>query len=137
MSFELTVVDPERIAWQGSAKDVVLGINDGLYGIRTGHADAVMLLSPSILKIITETDSKETFFVSGGSVRVEKGHVTILANSTETKDKIDVERARSAAERARKRLGTLGEDVDFARARLSLHRALTRLDYVGASVDNL
>lgn len=137
MSFELTVVDPERIAWQGSADDVVLGINDGLYGIRTGHADAVMLLSPCVLKILTQSGSKESFFVSGGSVRVEKGRVTVLANSTETKASIDVERARAAAERARKRLVTMGEEIDFTRARLSLHRALTRLDYVGANVDNL
>lgn len=137
MSFELTVVDPERIAWQGSADDVVLGINDGLYGIRTGHADAVMLLSPSILKILTQSGSRESFFINGGSVRIEKGRVTILANTTETKDKIDVERARAAAERARKRLNTMGEDIDFARARLSLHRALTRLEYVGGNVDNL
>ena len=137
MSFELTVVDPERIAWKGNAKDVVLGINDGLYGIRTGHADAVMLLSPSVLKITTENDAQEKFFVSGGSVRVEKGIVTLLANSTETKDKIDIERARSAAERARKRLGSPGEDVDFTRARMALHRALTRLEFAGANVDNL
>ena len=137
MSFELTVVDPERIAWKGNAKDVVLGINDGLYGIRTGHADAVMLLSPSVLKITTENDAQEKFFVSGGSVRVEKGIVTLLANSTETKDKIDIERALSAAERARKRLGSPGEDVDFTRARMALHRALTRLEFAGANVDNL
>ena len=137
MAFELTVVDPERIAWKGSAKDVVLGIDDGLYGIRSHHADAVMLLSPSILKITTEADAQEKFFVSGGCVRIEKGIVTVLANSTETKDKIDVERARKAAERAQGRLETPPKDIDHQRARLALQRALTRLHFAEANVDNL
>ncbi|MEN9354528.1 MAG: hypothetical protein RL318_1853 [Fibrobacterota bacterium] len=137
MSFELTVVDPERIAWKGSAKDVILGIGDGLYGIRTGHADAVMLLSPSVLKITTDADSKESFFLSGGCVRIEKGAVTILANSTESKDKINVDRARQALERARTRLNGSAKDIDYTRARIALQRAITRLNFADVSVDNL
>jgi len=137
MAFELSVVDPERVAWKGTAKEVVLGIGDGLYGIRTGHADAVMLLSPSILKVTTESDALESLFVSGGCVRIEKGIVTVLANSTESKDKIDVERARQAAGRAKERLNTVSKDVDYLRARLAMQRALTRLHFADANVDNL
>ena len=137
MSFELTVVDPEHIAWKGLAKDVVLGIGDGLYGIRTGHADAVMLLSPSVLKITTDNDVKVKFFLSGGCVRIEKGVVTILASSTEPKEKINIERARQSLERARNRLNGGSKDVDYARARVALQRALTRLNFADVSVDNL
>jgi len=137
MAFELSVVDPERVAWKGTAKEVVLGIGDGLYGIRTGHTDAVMLLSPSILKVTTESNALESLFVSGGCVRIEKGIVTVLANSTESKDKINVDRARQAAERAKERLNTVSKDVDYLRARLALQRALTRLHFADANVDNL
>lgn len=137
MGFELTVVDPERVAWKGSADEVVLGIDDGLYGIRTGHADAVMLLSPSVLRIKSPGGSGDALFLGGGCVRIEKGQVTVLANSTEPKDKVDVERARKAAERARERLSQGGKDLDYLRARLALQRALLRLEFAGVDVDNL
>lgn len=137
MAMELTVVDPERIAWKGEAKGLVLGINDGLYGILPGHADAVMLLSPSVLKINLADKKTESFFVSGGCVKIEKAQVTVIADSTETKERIDIERARKAAERARTRLKGGEQDVDFVRARAALHRALTRLQFAGVNVDNL
>jgi F-type H+-transporting ATPase subunit epsilon len=137
MSMEVTVVDPESIAWKGEAKGLVLGISDGLYGILPGHADAVMLLSPSVLKINLTDEKNVNFFISGGCVKIEKGQVTVIADSTETKERIDIERARKAAERARARLNGTETDVDFLRARNALQRALTRLHFAGSSVDNL
>jgi F-type H+-transporting ATPase subunit epsilon len=131
-TLELTVIDPEHVAWKGRAKGLVLGINDGLYGILPGHAESVMLASPSILKIETE-DKTETFFLSGGCVKITSGCVTVLANSTEAKETIDVERARKSAQRARERLESISHEVDYVRARASLQRALTRLKFVNAS----
>jgi F-type H+-transporting ATPase subunit epsilon len=127
---ELTVVDSERIAWKGNAKGIVLGVHDGLYGVLPGHADAVMLISPSILKIDAEEGKAEDFFVSGGCLKIEKGIASLLADSVETKSKIDLNRAKAAEERARKRLEMASHDIDYARARSSLQRALIRQKFV-------
>ncbi len=126
---DLTVVDPEHVAWKGRAKALVLGINDGLYGILPGHADAVMLVSPSILKITQDGEMSKSveFFVSGGCVKVQKNTVTLLADTVEAKDTIDTDRAEKAAERARKRLADRAEGIDLDRARLALNRALARI----------
>jgi len=132
-TLELTVIDPEHVTWKGRAKGLVLGINDGLYGILPGHAESVMLVSPSILKIETEEDKTETFFLSGGCVKITRESVTVIANATETKDGIDVERARKSAERARERLEAISHEIDYVRARVSLQRALTRLKFVNAT----
>ena len=123
-----TIVDPERIVWQGQATQVVLAIDDGLVGILSGHADAVFALKPCLVRIATEDGKEQKVFVSGGIARVEAGSLTIVADSAETAEKIDRERANKAKLRAEERLSQASRGVDYERARLSLMRALQRLD---------
>ena len=124
----VTVVDPEKIAWQGNASQVVLGIQDGSVGILPGHCDAVFALKPCIARISGEDGKEFKLFLSGGIARVEGGKLTIVADSAETPEKIDKERAERAKERAQKRLNESSRGIDYERARLALMRALIRLD---------
>lgn len=124
-----TVVDPEKIAWQGNASQVVLGIQDGSVGILPGHCDAVFALKPCIARIIAGENGKEfILFLSGGIARVEGGKLTIVADSAETPEKIDKDRAEKARQRAQRRLSETSRGIDYERARLALMRALIRLD---------
>ena len=52
--------------------------------------------------------------------------MSILAEVAEWPEDIDVERAKKAEERARKRLEAKSADIDIARAELALKRALVR-----------
>lgn len=123
-----TVVDPEKITWEGNASQVVLGIQDGLVGILPGHADAVFAIKPCLVKITPDTGKDVKFFLSGGIARVVSGNLTIVADSAETPDQIDKDRALKAKKRAEERLAKESREVDYERARLALMRALHRLD---------
>jgi F-type H+-transporting ATPase subunit epsilon len=123
-----TVVDPEKIAWEGSARQVVLCIPDGLVGILPGHADAVFAIKPCLLRITPEDGKELKYFLSGGIARVVSGNLTIVADSAETPDQIDKDRALKAKQRAEERLSKASREVDYERARLALMRALHRLD---------
>ncbi len=123
-----TVVDPEKITWEGNASQVVLGIQDGLVGILPGHADAVFAIKPCLVKITPDTGKDVKFFLSGGIARVVSGNLTIVADSAETPDQIDKDRALKAKQRAEERLAKESREVDYERARLALMRALHRLD---------
>ena len=57
-------------------------------------------------------------------------NITILADSCEYSDEIDVNRAKEAKERVQKRLSQR-DGIDVARAELALRRALVRLDVAG------
>ncbi|MCG2830043.1 MAG: F0F1 ATP synthase subunit epsilon, partial [Desulfobacteraceae bacterium] len=72
-------------------------------------------------------------FISGGFAEALPGKVTVLAESAERRRDIDLERAKSAMERAQKRLTDVSkkQDVDFMRARIALERALHRLRVAG------
>jgi F-type H+-transporting ATPase subunit epsilon len=54
--------------------------------------------------------------------------VTILAESAERRQEIDVERAKSALQRAQERLAATDDlDIDFTRAKAALDRAIHRV----------
>ena len=68
-----TVVDPEKIAWEGTTSQVVLCIPDGLVGILPGHADAVFAIKPCLLRITPEDGKELKYFLSGGVARGRAG----------------------------------------------------------------
>ena len=67
-----------------------------------------------------------------GYVEVTASKVTVLVETAERADEIDVERARRARERAEGKMAKLSkEDADFEKAKLALLRAVTRLNVSG------
>ena len=63
---------------------------------------------------------------SGGFLEVNNNNISIIAESAEFADDINVARAKEAENRARKRLEEKG-DSDLVRAELALLRALNRI----------
>lgn len=126
----VTVVDPEKIAWKGDATQVVFAIGDGLVGIRSGHADSAFALKPCIARIQTPDGTEAKYFLSGGIARIQKGVLTVVADSAETPDQIDRNRAEEAKRRAQDRLAAANRDVDYDRARLALLRAIHRINLI-------
>lgn len=129
----VTVVDPERVAWKGDAVQVVLSIEDGQVGILTGHADSAFAIKPCIARIQPSEGLEQKFFLSGGIATIKKGVLTVLADSAETPEQIDRNRAEEARNRAKERLSSASRDIDYDRARLALVRALYRLEMTSSS----
>ena len=61
-----------------------------------------------------------------GFLEITGDAMSILAEVAEWPDEIDLERAKKAKERAKKRLAAKEADIDTARAELALKRALIR-----------
>jgi len=64
-----------------------------------------------------------------GFAEVLKDRATVLAETAERPEEIDVERAKAALERAKKRIATgmSASEMDWSARQLSLQRALVRL----------
>jgi len=76
----------------------------------------------------TDANGKEQhLFVNGGFAEVLPDKVTILAESAESTQDIDVVRAQAAKERAEQRLANRAAGIDLLRAELALRRAIHRL----------
>ena len=104
----------------------------GVMGILPNHAPLISTLE--ISKLVLKKENREDIYaISGGVINIKKDHsVTLMVNSIERKDEIDVERALRAKSRAEERLNNKNnEDVDVNKAKASLLRALNRLNISG------
>ena len=75
----------------------------------------------------------EHVFVSGGFAEVSDNKLTVLAESAELGENIDVARAEAAKRRAEERLAAKIADTDLVRAHLALQRAVERLHIASQS----
>ena len=126
-TFHLSLLTPERSLLEADIVSLIAPGSEGYLGVLAHHAPLVTALQPGRLEI-RDADQKETLFsVSGGFLEVSGNRATILADAVETPQDIDVDRARSALERARQRLRDTSGGMDVPRAEAALKRALNRL----------
>ena len=107
--------------------EINLPAETGEMGILPGHD--VMVLSLGTGPVYVQyPDRKDVFFASRGYIQIDKNNVRILAEVCESKDKIDLDRAKEALDRADKRLKENAEKLDWTRAEAALKRAVQRID---------
>lgn len=107
-SYTLDVVTPERIMLSEDVTQTIAPGSDGELGILANHAPLMTSLKPGEVKV-TLADGRTTahIVISGGFMEVaagENGRTTILADSAERADEIDVTRAEADLEAARRML---------------------------------
>ncbi|MEW6333553.1 MAG: F0F1 ATP synthase subunit epsilon [Thermodesulfobacteriota bacterium] len=130
MADELTleIVTPEHVAFRGVVDVVTIPGTEGEFGVLKGHAPLLSSVEEGELSFV-RNNQKIRYAVHTGYAEVSASRVTVLVESAERSDLIDVERAKRARERAEAKLGRLPrEDVEFQKARLALIRAVTRLN---------
>ncbi|MEU3273253.1 F0F1 ATP synthase subunit epsilon [Saccharomonospora sp. NPDC006951] len=118
MSVELVAV--ERLLWSGKASFVVAQTTEGEIGVMPGHEPVLgQLVEGGIVKVNTTDGDTLTAAVFGGFLSITHDSVSVLAESAEFGEEVDVAAARQAltgddeAERARAgaRLRAAGQSV--------------------------
>lgn len=128
--FDLKIVCPDRVFYEGKATMVELNTTEGEVGIYKDHEPMTLIISPGVCTI-TNGEEKRDAAVLAGFIEILKDKVTILAEAAEWPDEIDVKRAESAKERAEKRISENSSDTDIARAQTALSRSIARLYVAG------
>ncbi len=106
---------------------------DGVFGVMANHAP--LLTTMPVGEMHYDKDGTiVSLALSGGFCEVSNNRMTILAESAESIEDIDIERALKAKERAEKRIQkaeSAKADIDLARAQAALARAMNRLKLAG------
>lgn len=123
----LEVVTPERVVLSREVDMVSLFSGGGELGILPRHSPLASTVKPGVIRVKLG-DGEDYVAVSGGFVEVLPARVTILADTAETSETLDVDRAQRAKTRAESRLNQRSEDIDVLRAQAALERALRRLE---------
>ena len=123
---QLDIVTPERAVLSEAVDELILPGSEGYLGVRPGHAPLLTTLKVGTITIRKGNEQKY-LAVSWGFVEVLPERVSILAETAEMAEEIDLDRAVRARERAEKRLKSADPDVDFKRAQVALEKALIRI----------
>ena len=109
------------------ADSINLPTPDGRRGILPNHMAIMLPVSIGVLSITSEAGVKK-YTVSEGIFYFENNKGTLLADSIEDVEYIDIKRAKEAVERARQRLETSDTDSDIYRAEVALKKAINRIN---------
>ncbi|HJP32037.1 MAG TPA: F0F1 ATP synthase subunit epsilon [Candidatus Latescibacteria bacterium] len=129
-NFQLRIVTPEKILHSGEVASLQAPGSEGSFGVLANHASMVASLKTGILDFV-EDGSRRHLATSGGFVEVSGEGVTVLAETAEFDDDIDVARAEASRDRASERLGSA--EFDRIRTEAALGRALNRLKVASVS----
>jgi F-type H+-transporting ATPase subunit epsilon len=130
-TFQLEIVTPEKKVVDTAAEEVQIPGKNGYLGVLPGHAPLITELAVGEITYRENTGSsgkEQRLAVAWGFAEVLQNKVTILAETAERPNEIDVERARKSKERAEQRLSSGDTAVDVERALDALQRAEARLD---------
>lgn len=128
--FRLQIVTPDGSLYDGEAEAIRLRTTEGYVSIRPGHADYVAVLDIGEVTVTCDGEARSAA-CGGGFLSVEKGAVRLVATTFEYADRIDVERAKLAEQRARERMEAAQDAKELALAKVKLARALNRLRIAG------
>lgn len=126
-SFNLKVVTPQRVLFDGEVDRVIARTISGDIGILKGHANYVAPLSIGKLEILIG-EEKKFAAISGGMIKVDKNSTAILTSACEWAEEIDIERAQRAMERAKLYIESPTELHTEEVAQIKLARALNRIE---------
>jgi F-type H+-transporting ATPase subunit epsilon len=127
-TMRVEVVSPERVLFSGEAKQVITRtLEGGEVAFLPGHAAFLGALTENHTRIYLADGSIQNLAVHLGFVEVGAEHVTILSDSAELEEDIDVTRAKAAKERAETQMRV----ENNAEVEADLRRAHARLSAAG------
>lgn len=133
----LQIITPERAVLKDVETDaIVIPVVDGSMGILFNHAPMVATLRIGLLKY-KQGGVYKRVALGGGFLELSNNKITVLADSAEAGDSIDVLRAKQAVARAEQRLRDRTEANDRVRAEIALRRAVNRLRAAGVETDHM
>jgi F-type H+-transporting ATPase subunit epsilon len=141
-SIELIVVTPDRQLIREKVIEVTLPGAGGSLGILPGHAPLMTELGIGELAYRgAGASAPASLAVVQGFAEVLPDRVTVLAETAERAEEIDLARAEAAKARAEKRLTSGDPNIDWDRSAVALRRALIRIQiarkYRGVPVDHM
>jgi F-type H+-transporting ATPase subunit epsilon len=126
-SFKAQILTPEGSIFDDEVSGVRVPGEMGSFEVKTLHANIISSLEVGEILVRMATGEERHFAVTGGFVEVVDNKLTLLAEAAEPVEEIDVERAKEAKERAKRRLDSHDPEIDKDRARKALERAENRI----------
>lgn len=127
-SFYLKVISANRVFFAGKCRSLIVPEFDGQKEILAHHEDMVIAIDEGQMKFQPEGSDEWIHAVVGmGFVEIVNNRVTLLVETAEKPEEIDVRRAEEAKQRAEERLRQKQSIHEYYHSRAALARAMARL----------
>ena len=124
-TFLLEIYTPYGKYFDRYVEELVIQSEEYVLGILPNHSPLIAKVKTSKMEIV-QNGEKKCYAIAEGLINVKKDGVVLLLESIESKDEIDIARAKQAKDRAE---GRLNEplNIDVERALKALARANNRI----------
>ena len=126
-TFGLKIIASDRVFYIGRCRKLILPAPDGKLGILPDHENMVIAISVGDARMEIEEGSWVDIAVGAGFAEVVNNRVTILVDTAERPEEIDVRRAEEAKERAEEQLRQQQSLQEYYISKASLARAMARM----------
>ncbi len=122
------IVTPERTVYESEIDQITLPTADGEITVLPNHIPLISVIAPGEL-IVKKGDEEVMMAVSGGMIEVGENEITILADTAERAEEIDLKRAEEARARAEKlkEEKIRVDETEYATAAAILEKNLARI----------
>lgn len=126
-TFSLKVIACDRVFFDGRCKQVILPLEDGRKAIQAHHENMAFAVEVGEIRI-QEENGNWIYGVTGtGFAQIMNNRATVIVDTCESPEDIDVRRAKEAKERAEEQLRQKQSIQEYYRSKASLARAMERL----------
>jgi F-type H+-transporting ATPase subunit epsilon len=126
-TFQLEIVTPEKMVVRDTAEEIQIPGKSGYIGVLPGHAPLITELGAGEISYRGEGQSHR-FSVAWGFAEVLPNRVTVLAETVERADEIDVSRAQQSLQEAEQSLKSAQTEEEVTDATGKVRRAQARIE---------
>lgn len=127
-TFGLKIIASDKVFYDGRCRKLIIPAPDGEKGILANHENMVIAIVVGTAKVqLAGEDEWKDLAVGSGFAEIVNNRVTLLVDTAERPEDIDVRRAKEQQERAEEQMRQKQSIQEYYHTQASLARAMNRL----------
>nr|WP_296957747.1 ATP synthase F1 subunit epsilon [uncultured Mediterraneibacter sp.] len=126
-TFGLKIIASDGVFYEGRCKKLIIPAPDGEKGILAHHENMVIAVNIGIAHLNYDGDDWKDIAVGTGFAEIVNNRVTLIVDTAEKPEDIDIRHAREQKERAEEQLRQKQSIQQYYHTQASLARAMNRL----------
>lgn len=126
-TFGLKIIASDRVFYEGRCRQIIIPAPNGEKGILPNHENMVIAVNVGDARMEVEKGKWVNIAVGAGFMEIVNNRVTMLVDTAERPEEIDIRRAEEAKERAEEQLRQKQSIQEYYHSQASLARAMNRL----------
>ena len=127
-TFVLKIIASDKVFYEGRCRKLIIPAPDGQKGILPNHENMVIAIVVGTAKVqLAGEDEWRDLAVGTGFAEIVNNRVTLLVDTAERPEDIDIRRAQEQQERAEEQMRQKQSIQEYYHTQASLARAMNRL----------